>query len=248
MYPILARFRWGFLYSYTAVWVITLLLALGQTAWLNRQPHFQLPRWLDAVLAAVAGALLGGRLGFVLANLAYFQVHPDEAWQVWRGGYEFGGALLGAGLGFALWAWWLKPTRPWMSYADLLSPALALCYAGGWLACGLEGCGYGQTAFLGWATADLPDSFGVYAVRYPTQWWGLGAGLLLWLGSSWLALRAMRPGFLFWLTLLLLNVLHCLITLWRGDVWLGEQIVALGTAVVAAVITAVIVTKREADR
>jgi prolipoprotein diacylglyceryltransferase len=86
MYPILWRFWGGFLYSYTAVWLSCILLGIGQTAWLNRRFHYQLPHWFDAVLAALVGGLLGGRLGFVLVNQSYFNEYPSEAWQLWRGG------------------------------------------------------------------------------------------------------------------------------------------------------------------
>ena len=35
-----------------------------------------------------------------------------------------------------------------------------------------EGCAYGRETTLGWLAADLPDSFGVYAVRYRRSFWG----------------------------------------------------------------------------
>lgn len=242
MYPILARFSWGFLYSYTAVWGVAMLLALGQTAWLTKRPHFRLKGWLDGALVAILGGLLGGRLGFLLANHAYFQLHPAEAWQVWNGGFNGVGVMWGAFVLFGLWGRLVKgqETRPWTDYADLFTPALALCYAAGWLACGLEGCGYGQETFLAWYTADLPDRFGVYAVRYPTQWWGMGAGVLLWLISSWGAYQprfAHRPsGFRFWLTVLVLNVLHLFIMPWLAETTLVAQGMVLATAVVAAMV------------
>lgn len=242
MYPILARFSGGFLYSYTAVWGVAILFTLGQIAWLNRRPHFQLTGWFDAAVCALLGGLLGGRLSFLAANAAYFQQHPTEIRQLWQGGYEPAGAMLGALLLFGLWGW-VRGKRGGSKghiapYAALFTPSLALLYAAGWLACGLEGCGAGQEAFLNWYTADLPDQFGVYAVRYPVQWWGTAVGLLLW---AWLSWRAHQPrfaqrlaGFWFWLTLLLLSLCHLFLMQWQLDVWLVAEGVAAVTALFSA--------------
>ena len=70
---------------------------------------------------------------------------------------------------------------------------------------------------LGPLTADLPDSFGVFAVRYQTQLFGIvlnltALGVLLWWQRRWGSSR------LFPFTLVLANLIHFGLTFLRGDV------------------------------
>jgi prolipoprotein diacylglyceryltransferase len=100
--------------------------------------------------------------------------------------------------------------------AALLAPGALLWGSAGWLACWLEGCAYGREAVFGWFSADLPDEYGVYAVRYQTQLLGAGRdaapALLIW------RLAARLPAApLFWLALALAGGSRALVSLWRGD-------------------------------
>ncbi|MCB0007570.1 MAG: hypothetical protein KDE04_13990, partial [Anaerolineales bacterium] len=98
-----------------------------------------------------------------------------------------------------------------------LALPLALAWSGGWLACYLEGCAYGAPTTLSPLAADLPDSFGVFALRYQTQLLGLaGALLTLTLLYLWQR-RAGRQPRQFWLTLALLSAQQLLLLPWRGD-------------------------------
>jgi hypothetical protein len=117
----------------------------------------------------------------------------------------------------------MRGKRPFYLYAALLAPALALLNAFSWLACWLEGCGYGREAVLDgsfwrrWLTADLPDDFGVFGLRYQTQLVGMVLslmvfGLIWWGNGRWSAHR------LFWFTLFALSTMHALLYFGRGDV------------------------------
>lgn len=212
MYPILDRYGPFFLYSFTVALAVGIALSLGVTSWLARRRPF--PGWLDGTLLSGAAALVGGRAGYVLAHLSYFSENTAEAWQLWRGGLSYQGALL-AGL-FAFWGWSHWQRKPFLVYAGLLAPGLALLSAAGWAACWLEGCAYGLEATSGPLTAYLPDEFGVFALRYQTQVIGfvlsLGVfGLLLWGWRRWTA------GALFWVALFSISLIHGVVGLWRGD-------------------------------
>ncbi|HEX6387045.1 MAG TPA: prolipoprotein diacylglyceryl transferase family protein [Anaerolineae bacterium] len=221
MYPILGRYGRFFLYSYTVVIGLGIIAAIGLTAWRARRlaqtGDSWLGNWFDGLLVILAAGLIGGRAGFVWAEWEYFQQRPAEAWQIWQGGLSYHGALA-AGL-LALWGWWAYCRRqqtPFAAYAGLFAPALALGSAFGWLACWLEGCAYGRETTLGLWSADLPDTFGVYAVRYQTQL--LGAGLALVVFFAVVALWCNRqPQRLFWFTLLGLSFGRVIVTLYRGD-------------------------------
>lgn len=212
MYPILTRYGPFFLYSYTAVAILGIILALGLTRWLYRQ---QLPaNWLDGVLIGMAFALFGGRVGFIWLEWDYFAQHKNAIFHMWQGGFSYGGLLLGSFLGVWLWCRWQK--RPFLPFIALFTPALALLSATGWLACWLEGCAYGQPTTLSPLSADLPDTFGVFTLRYRTQLIGMGLSLLILGLVLWLRRRITAVA-LFALTLFLLSLSHLLIAPLRGD-------------------------------
>jgi prolipoprotein diacylglyceryltransferase len=106
--------------------------------------------------------------------------------------------------------------RAFGGIALLLAPSLALFSSFGWLACWLDGCAYGRQATAGLLVADLPDSFGVFALRYSTQLLALVVCLLIF--TLTLAIRQYRSiHWLPWLTLLLLSAGRLVVTLLRGD-------------------------------
>jgi prolipoprotein diacylglyceryltransferase len=223
MYPILHRYGPFFLYSYTVVMIIGILLAVGLTWWRVRQRPYATPSlqttWFDGILIMLAAGLVGGRVGFVLGAWDYFQVHPDEAWQLWLGGLSYHGALLAAGVALGLYSVFSSQYSVIGKYLGLYAPGFALLVMFGWGACWLDGCAYGQETTLGWLAADLPDAYGVYAVRYQTQVGGMLTGLVAlivpWGLSPWLRVdSSLWP---FGLTLLLVSLGHLLVGLGRGD-------------------------------
>jgi len=213
MYPILTRLGPFFVYSYTAVFAIGLLLSWGIT---HRQSNQQtLPHWQDAALTTLAGGWLGARLSFVLLHWNYFAERPSELLQLWQGGLTAYGGLVGGLVGLWLWCWWRK--RPFLPYATLFSPALLLLITTGWAACWFEGCAYGATTTLGPFVANLPDTFGVFAVRYQTQLLGIGLNLLLFLPLAYLHTCKLATSYRFPLTLICANLIHFGLTFLRGD-------------------------------
>ncbi len=221
MHPVVGRVGPFLIYGYTVALAGSIALGLLLTRALARRfSSLALPGWSDGALAALAGALLGGRAVFVATEWEYFATRPFLIWQLWLGGYSYLGALSGGLLGLWLWCWLGK--RPLRAYATLLAPAFVLAHAGGWSGCWLHGCAYGRvTQYTGqwwhdWLAADLPDPYGLFELRYQTQLLGLAASLLtlllilrvLWRGQA-------RP--LFPLALLCLSLAHLLISLVRGD-------------------------------
>lgn len=229
MYPILTRLGPFFIYSYTAVFALGLLLSWGIT---QRQAQKQaLPRWPDAALATLLAGWLGARLGFVGLNWGYFAERPSDLLQIWQGGLTAYGGLLGGLIGLCAWCWWEK--RPFASLRQPLFPALLLLIATGWAACWFEGCAYGIETTLGSLAANLPDTFGVFAVRYQTQLLGLTLNLLLLFLLANLPTRKLAHSHTrklansqrFPLTLLAANLIHLALTFLRGDAapccWVG---------------------------
>jgi phosphatidylglycerol:prolipoprotein diacylglycerol transferase len=212
MYPILTRLGPFFIYSYTAVFAVGLLLCWVMIQ--RRASRPSLSRWPDAALAALIAGWLGARLSFILLNWRYFAERPSELMQLWQGGLTAYGGLVGGLIGLGIWCWWQK--RPFFPYATLFAPALLLLIATGWTACWLEGCAYGTETILGPFAVNLPDSFGVFAVRYQTQLLGIGLNLLLLALLLWRR-RWWENDNLFPLILLLTNLIHLGLTFLRGD-------------------------------
>ncbi len=212
MVPILGRYGPFFLYSYTVVLGVGILVGVGLTAHLAQQ--YKAANWHDAWLVSLFGALIGGRFGFVVLHWEYFGERPLTMFQFWQGGLNYYGALL-VGL-LTLAAYCLVRKRPFLVTITLFTPAFALLSAFGWLACWLEGCAYGRLAPLSPLTADLPDDFGVFAVRYQTQLLGIIGSSLVFALALWLWRKQSLQ--LTWTTFFLLSSLRVGTGFLRGDV------------------------------
>ena len=212
MFPILARYGSIFMYSFTIILALGVLLATLLTARLERTNPAA--AWFDTLLVVLVAALAGGRFGFVIGQWPYFQERPSEIWQIWQGGLSYYGALF-AGLG-ALLLWAGIHRRSFYTYAELFSPGMALVIVFGWLACWFDGCAYGRETVIGPLAADLPDEFGVFALRYQTQLIGFLLSLAAFVSILWLFKR-IRPAATFWSAMLLISVAHLIPGLLRGD-------------------------------
>ena len=181
-----------------------------------------MPHWFDAFLVVIAAGLMGGRVGFIIWRWDYFQENLSETWQIWQGGLSYHAALFAGILALAVWAFLHR--QPLLNYAAFFAPAFVLITVFGWVACWLEGCAYGQETFLGVFAADLPDDYGVFAVRYRTQL----LGFLMTLAILVFILRAQKdqpPPLLFYWTLAAVSFVLLLISLLRGDptVFIGNM-------------------------
>jgi phosphatidylglycerol:prolipoprotein diacylglycerol transferase len=214
MHPILARYGPFFLYSYTVVMAIGLAAGIALTAKLAQREQGRWPGWIDGLIVALLFGLVGGRAGFVLANRTYFAEEPGQIGLVWQGGLSYHGALLAGLLGLLIWTVWRR--RSFAEYAGLMAAALVLVSAFGWLACYLEGCAYGREATFGFLVSDLPDSFGVFGLRYQTHLMGLVLCLALF-PVAIVGRRYLRPGLLFGISLVLLSIIRLIVSLFRGD-------------------------------
>ena len=123
-------------------YAILYLVAFAQGWWLL--PRLQIHRNLslageqnlDVLTWAVAGVLIGGRLGYVLLyEPLYYVQHPLEVFFLSQGGMSFHGGLIGVGV-----ALWLASRNAQIEYLRLLDivviPAalgLALGRAGNWI-------------------------------------------------------------------------------------------------------------------
>ncbi len=200
------------------VYTSSILIGLGGTlglaliAW--RTPAEYRTRYLDAGLWAMLGALICGRLVFVLTNWSYFNHNPAEIPLSYLGGFSWIGALLGALLALALAARIYQ--HPFGNLVDALLPLLGTLSVSAWLASWLDGYAYGQTTDAWWGL-PAKDEWGVISTRVPIHLIGalLSAsliGILFW-GIS----RRVTPGVTTYSSIFGLAAIMLLVSFLRED-------------------------------
>jgi len=210
MHPILFRLGPTILYSYTAVWGVGISIGLLYGGWLDYN-RWRDSRWLGDGIWLLGAGLLGGRLGFLGQNWAYYLAEPQMTWQLGQGGLNYHGVIAGVGV----YLWWRRQRLAYSwRWLALLAPWL---HVTGWLACYLQGCGCGRPATAALWTAVLPDQFGVLERRYQTQLLGIIFSLLVLLLVAVGQRRRQDPRRWFWRSWLLLGLADAGITLLRID-------------------------------
>ena len=108
---------------------------------------------LYIAVAAVPGAIIGGRIGYWLVHFDFYQANPGAVWDVTDGGLQLSLAVVGGVLSASVVARLLgAPVGRWL-HAMVLPLLLAL--AAGKAAMVLGGTGQGQLSDAGWATAYI---------------------------------------------------------------------------------------------
>jgi phosphatidylglycerol:prolipoprotein diacylglycerol transferase len=126
---------------------------------------------LFVVLGIVPGALLGGRLGFVLLHLDFYRSDAAAIFDPGRGGLELSLAVVGGALTGVSVASLLDGSVGRWLHAGALPVLLGLGL--GKLAMALGGNGQGRPTDVGWATAYLGDgpwaSLAPWVPSHPAQ-------------------------------------------------------------------------------
>lgn len=111
--------RWyglAYFFGILGVWQYALLI-------IRNFPAFRKKDVDDFLIWALVGAVLGGRLGYVLFYRPdFYMEHPLEILQTWKGGMAFHGGLIGVALAF--WLYCRRRELPFLSFAD-------------WICCGI---------------------------------------------------------------------------------------------------------------
>jgi phosphatidylglycerol:prolipoprotein diacylglycerol transferase len=185
---------------------------------------------------AVAGAvgiilagLAGARLGVVILDLRYYASNWQEIFSPYGTGFQ--GGLAAVALAVPVAARLLR-IPPWKLF-DLLAPGLALGQAIGRIGCLLNGCCCGRPTGS-FAGVYLPDAWGTWAVRYPTQVMHAGADLAILGALSYAARRSPPQGYVWLLYLILYSTERVLIDLLREP---GPTLAGLSAARVVGAAT-----------
>lgn len=155
--------RWqtvGLLASIAAGLVLAGLLA--------RRDGLRADDLLFIAVATVPGAVVGGRLGYVLLHLEFYGANTTAILDPGQGSLELGLAILGGALSGSYVAALLgAPLGPWLRAATL---PLLYVIGSGKLGMVLGGSGQGLPADLSWATAYVgPGPWGSLAADLPSH-------------------------------------------------------------------------------
>ncbi|MEX1997753.1 MAG: prolipoprotein diacylglyceryl transferase [Candidatus Andersenbacteria bacterium] len=168
--------------------------------------------WLVIILAAMAGVLIGGRLGYVLLyEPSYYLNYPLEIVKLWHGGMASHGGFIGVGA-----ALWLVSRRlridPWKLFDVVVVPA-ALALAGGRLGNFINGELYGTVTSVPWGVV-MP---GVAGLRHPVQLYAVLKNIIVAVVCLWYLYRIqpVRPGRVLALFLLLYSTLRLITGFFR---------------------------------
>jgi prolipoprotein diacylglyceryltransferase len=150
--------------------IFSVLLALGAAlgliwvAW--ETPRSEQSTYLNTCVWVLVGALVGGRVAYLVVHWEYFQDDIIEITQVWLGGLAWPGALAGGLVTIMLVAWFMG--IPLGSLADGMLPLLASLSVAVWLGCIFVGCAYGPEVD-GWWGLPTRDEWGDNKNRLPLQ-------------------------------------------------------------------------------
>ncbi len=139
----------------------------------------------DLVTWVMLGAVLGGRVGYILFyDLAYYIKAPLEIFTVWNGGMSFHGGLLGVLL--TIFVWGRVHKKGFLETLDFVAPAIAPGLLFGRIGNFINGELWGRTTDVSWGMV-FPHA-GILP-RHPTQLYEAGLEgallfILLWIYSS----------------------------------------------------------------
>lgn len=144
------------------------------------------PRIDDLVIWAIAGIILGGRLGYVLFyKFEYYIDNPAQILHVWEGGMSFHGGFIGFALAFLFFC--RRHKVPYLNLMDLMACVAPIGLGLGRIANFINGELWGRvtTSPLGMifpTGGDLP--------RHPSQLYEAALeGLVLFIVMMWLLKR-----------------------------------------------------------
>lgn len=240
MAPVLLQFGPIVIYSYGLFIVIAFFVGLF-SIWRATRDYFDGEQIIDAVIFSTVLAIIFGRLGYIVVNLASFEPSLTRIIGfVWYGGFDGWMTILGWGLG--LWIWARSHNWDLFRFADLAIPGGLLSYMLILVGDFLGGVSTGRVTNIIWAQKPV---FAVYP-QHPIAIYQLLLVLIVFYLVG--KLTGFRPyaekpfgGFVFLVAIFILCLVSFLVEFTKSDRlyfgWATEgQIVNLGLAILAAVL------------
>jgi len=107
-----------YLFGFVAAWLLGVLRASHRDSWNKDQVS-------DLVLYCALGAVIGGRIGYILFyKLNDYLAQPLDIFRVWEGGMSFHGGMLGVFV--AIWLFGNKTNRTFFQVSDFVAPLVPI--------------------------------------------------------------------------------------------------------------------------
>jgi phosphatidylglycerol---prolipoprotein diacylglyceryl transferase len=220
--------------------------------------HLSADDLLYIAVAALPGAVAGGRLGYWLLHLDYYRANPGAIFDISQGGLQLSLAIVGGALTASIVAGLLgAPLGRWF---HALALPLLLAIAGGKAAMILGGTGQGQPWDGTWATAYLGDGpWGSLAPALPS-WPSQGLEALATVAVLGLMCCAValgvfrgRTGAAFFFALGAWSVARALVaTTWRDPLVVGslrmDQLISVAIAAACALVLIMLAGRQAVSR
>jgi phosphatidylglycerol:prolipoprotein diacylglycerol transferase len=139
----------------------------------------------DLVFYGALGAVLGGRLGYILFyNFPFFMADPLSIFKVWQGGMSFHGGMVGVFV--AMWLYGRKFNKGFFEITDFIAPLVPIGLGAGRIGNFINSELWGRITDVPWAMV-FPN--GGPLPRHPSQLYqafleGIVLFIILWLYSS----------------------------------------------------------------
>lgn len=164
------------------------------SSWLAKSRGLDPDFVLDIAPWVVVFAIIGARLYWVMLEWDRFSDDPLGAINIRSGGMTIHGAVVGGAI--ALWVLCRIFRQPFLTWLDILAPALALGQALGRWGNWANQEAFGTPTDVPWAVtidpAHRPSGYGQYATFHPTFLYESILNLLNAIVLSWLVLRGPR--------------------------------------------------------
>src|SRR5437016_4711051 len=156
------------IHAFTAWLMAGVAAGMVMIGGLAAQRGERLAPWLDVILGAVVGGVIGARAVHVWLNWAYFSAHTDQITNLGNGGLDWHGAVA-LGLAAAIIVAIVRHISI-AALTDVLALALPIGAIAAWQGCGAATCGYGLEVrtladFPSWLVIESPDIYGTVAPR-----------------------------------------------------------------------------------
>ena len=229
MYRILFNIGSFPIYSYGVMialaFIIGIFLAMKESKRIGENPE----RILDISLYVILGALIGGRLGYVIFYLDYYLKNPIKILYFRQGGLAFLGGFI---LAFILGSWYVRRNKlSFWKYTDIAAPSLAIGIGIARIGCFLNGCCFGlisENFGLKFPSLNMPPVYlqqlkdGLIASGspftlpvIPTQLYSSLYGFSIFLILMWIKKYKKYDGFIFLNFLVLYSVSRFIIEFFR---------------------------------
>ena len=217
MYPVLCRLGGFTVNAYGFFIAVGFIVGFALAIRTARAKGIPFERVVELFFYTLLSSILGSRILFVLTDVDFFLHHPSKILNLWEGGLVFYGGLLCA-ITVAL-VYMRRHRLPFLKWADLFSPPVALGLFFGRIGCFFAGCCYGKETSLAWAVVFTnPNSLARLNVPlHPTQLYDAASGLAIFAILVWMERRKTFDGLVFGCFVFLYSITRYFIEMVRGD-------------------------------